>query len=213
MALDRTQRASEVPQTLLLGLPAELRLQIFSYLTEPIHFHIDSSNKDTDPGGWTFKHKRLCHTPDPSHPSLCSTPRFSGLTPTRSMCHAQSGKPTNRLAIRAVCRLFHFEAHIMFEDERFGLTVEHHTVEACAVLGSMSAQQSTMLVDLTIQALPTGIQGNGDLAPVLIHLRKNFSAFPNLKTMAIQEPRRIHRRINPRCNGSEPFDPEGEWRW
>jgi hypothetical protein len=213
MALERTQRVSNVPQKSLLGLPTELRLQIFSFLTEPIQFHVDSSNQDTDPRRWTFEQKRLCQKPDPIHPSLCSAPRFSGLTPTPSMCHTQSDKSANRLAIRAVCRLFRSEAHIMFKDERFGLTVEHHTVEACIVLSSMSAQQAVMLVDLTIQALPTGTQGGGNLAPVLLQLRNNFSAFSNLRTIAIQQPRRIHRRINPRCNRSESFDPKGEWRW
>lgn len=62
------------------------------------------------------------------------------------MCPANRGKPTNRLAIRAVRKLFRSEAHSTFEDERIGLTIEHRTFEACSVLSLMSALQLAMLV-------------------------------------------------------------------
>jgi hypothetical protein len=220
-AADHTQCASQNPQASLLGLTTKLRLQIFSYLAEPVRFHIDSVHQDPDPRRWTFEHKRLCHTPDPVHPSLCSTPRFSGLTPTASMCHAQFGKPTNRHAIRAVCKLFCYETNDVFGDQVIGMTIEHRTVEARSILRSMSALQLAMLVDLTIQVLPLPKDGplylrwppgGGSIAIVLVHLRKNFFAFPNLRTIAIQQPKRLRPKRHDRFEAWYSFNPEGEWR-
>jgi hypothetical protein len=221
MAVERTQCTTKVPQASLLGLPTELRLQIFSYLAEPIRFHLDSSNQDPDPRSWTFEHRRPCYTPDPFHPSLCSTPRFSGLTSTASMCHAHGGQPTNHLAIRAVCKTFSSEAVDVFENYAIGLTIEHRTVEARSVLRSMSALQLAMLVDLTIQVLPLPKEGpwcqrwprnGGSISTVLIHLRKNLFAFPNLRTMAIQQPKRLRRKRRDRFEMWYHFEPEDEWR-
>jgi hypothetical protein len=70
----------------------------------------------------------------------------------------------------------------MFEGKRFGLTVEHQTG---VILSSISAQQSAMLGDLIIQALPTGTQDGSNPAPVLTHLRKNSPPFSNLRSIAI----------------------------
>lgn len=64
----------------------------------------------------------------------------------------------------------------------------------------MKARQSAMLSDLIIQAVPTGTQDGR-------HPRKNPSIFPNLRTTTVQQPRRLYRRLNPRCNRSERSDP------
>lgn len=221
MILKDTQSALKVPQASLLGLPAELRLQIFSYLSEPIRFHVDSSHQDYDPSKCNFEHKRLCHTPEPVHASLCSTPRFSGLTPPASMCHNQCGAPTHRLAIRGVCKLFRSETRALFENQWIGMTIEHRTVEARSVLRSMSMLQLAMLVDLTIQVLPPHKSqpwtppppGGGSIATVLVHLRNSHFAFPNLRTLAIQAPKRLQKRRRGRWDRDYYFDPEGEWRW
>ena len=223
MALDDISSTFNVPQASLLGLPVELRLQIFSYLSEPIRFHIDSSHQGPDPRKWEFKHKRLCHTPDSNHPSLCSTPRFSGLAPPASMCNNLCGTPTHRHAIRGVCKLFRSEAKDALKKQRIGLTIEHRTVEARSVLGSMSMLQLAMLVDLTIQVLPprasepwTPPPGGGSIATVLVYLRKNLSAFSNLRTLAIQQTKRCFRKRRGRWdapNWYQDFNPEDEWRW
>ena len=71
----------------------------------------------------------------------------------------------------------------MFEDKRFGLTIEY---QKGVILSSISAQQSAMLGDLIIQALPTGTQDGSDPAPVLTHIRKNPSPFSNLRSIVIQ---------------------------
>lgn len=109
----------------------------------------------------------------------------------------------------------------MFPDQRIGLTIEHRTVEARSVLLSMSTRYLAMLVDLTIQALPPHkstpwnlrAPGGGSIAAVLVHLRRNYSALPNLRTLAVQQPRRMRRKRKRRFDGYYWFDPEGEWRW
>jgi hypothetical protein len=198
----------------LLGLPAELRLEIFSYLSEPLRFHVDSAGQDLDPRKWNFTHKRLCYTSDLVYPSLCITPCFSGLIPHDSLCQNLGGKLTHRLAIRGVCKLFQRETKSVLNKNLFSLTLADHMHEARGVLKSMSSQRLEMLVELTIQVLPDGRhRGWGDVSPVIIHLRHHHTAFPNLRTIAIQAPQRFRKLSHSQVEPVYFFDPEGEWRW
>jgi hypothetical protein len=198
----------------LLGLPAELRLEIFSYLSEPLRFHVDSAGQDLDRRKWTFTHKRLCYTPDPVHPSLCTTPCFSGLVSHNSICQNLGGKHTHRLAIRGVCKLFLKETNDVLNTDLFSLTLVDHLDEARSVLKSMSAQRLEMLVELTIQVLPGGRHREwGDVSRVVVYLRHHRTAFPNLRTIAIQAPQRFRKLSHSQVDPVHYFDPEGEWRW
>jgi hypothetical protein len=198
----------------LLGLPAELRLEIFSYLSEPLRFHVDSAGQDLDPRKWNFTHKRLCYTSDLVYPSLCITPCFSGLIPHDSLCQNLGGKLTHRLAIRGVCKLFQRETKSVLNKNLFSLTLADHMHEARGVLKSMSSQRLEMLVELTTQVLPDGRhRGWGDVSPVIIHLRHHHTAFPNLRTIAIQAPQRFRKLSHSQVEPVYFFDPEGEWRW
>jgi hypothetical protein len=64
-----------VSRTSLLGLPAELRLEIFSYFSEPLRFHVDSAGQDLDP------RKGTLHTRD-------SAIRLTPCIPLSALPHA-----------------------------------------------------------------------------------------------------------------------------
>jgi hypothetical protein len=198
----------------LLGLPTELRLQIYSYLVEPTRFHIDEQSQDINARKWKFKHLRLCYTPDPTHPSLCAKPCFSGLCPPKALCHNISDVQLNRVTIPQVCRLLHEETKGMLDKDRIGLTIVQRTYEVPSVLSSMTLHQMEMLVDLTIQVLPASYgEGYRGLSPAVIYLRRNHTSFPNLRTVAVQTPQRLRNLAQDRFNPDANFDPEVEWRW
>ena len=198
------------PRASLLGLPTELRLEIYSYLVEPARFHIDEQDHAQE---WELKRLRPCYTPDPTHPSLCAKPCFSGLSPSETLCHNIGGPRSHRLAIRQVCALFHRETSSILGKNWIGLIVVQRTHEVERVLMSMTAQQLEMLVDLTVQVLPVpGYEYRG-ISPVVVHLRRNHAALPNLRTLAIQTLQRVRNRSQSRRFSDHDFDPELLWRW
>lgn len=70
-------------------------------------------------------------------------------------------------------------------------------------------------MDLTIQVLP-GVRGTDDycgMMPVVVHLRRNRAALPNLRTLAIQALQRQRSLAQSRWDPVYSFGPEIEWRW
>jgi hypothetical protein len=198
----------------LLGLPAELRLEIYSYLVETARFHVDGQYQSNNARRWEFTNLRPCHTPDPEHPSLCARPCYSGLSRPEDLCHNITKLDIRRSAIRKVCRLFYKESKGILDECWIGLTVAQRTYEAPSVLGSMTVQQLELLVDLTIQVMPAADGSDYcGLWPAIVHLRRNHAALPNLRTLAVQAPQRLRNLSQNRTEPNLNFDPEIEWRW
>jgi hypothetical protein len=92
----------------------------------------------------------------------------------------------------------------------FSLTLADHMHEARSVLKFMSAERLEMSVELTVHVLPgERHRGWGDISPVMIHLRHHHTAFPNLRTIAIQAPQRFRKLSHSQVEPVYHFDPEG----
>ena len=74
-----TFRMPNNPRATLLGLPAELRLQIYSYLSDTaiIHVHHHDFSRFT----WT-----PCRLPSSASPLLCANPKWSGMCEEEDRC-------------------------------------------------------------------------------------------------------------------------------
>ncbi|KAF2028255.1 hypothetical protein EK21DRAFT_90812 [Setomelanomma holmii] len=77
-------RAPENPEATLSGLPAELRLQIDSYLCDTTIIHVHNDGTDTgDKARFTWT---PCRSPNPASPLLCANPKWSGMCPEEDRC-------------------------------------------------------------------------------------------------------------------------------
>jgi hypothetical protein len=150
VAIHNTPTALSNPSASLLGRPTELRMEIYLYLVEPARFYIGEQHQDANLRKWELKGLRPCLTPDSMHPSLCAKPCFSGLSPPEALCHNISMIRLNRFAIRQVFRLFYKEFRGILSEDWIILTLVQHTDRATSVLGSATALQMEMSVDLTI---------------------------------------------------------------
>ncbi|KAF2865697.1 hypothetical protein BDV95DRAFT_612279 [Massariosphaeria phaeospora] len=79
------------PQATLLGLPAELRLQIYAYLNAAtlVHAHGHEYNS------WRWQRFTWtpCKAPHPTHPLLCANPKWSGLCNEQDRCTYKKDAP------------------------------------------------------------------------------------------------------------------------
>ncbi|KAF1848703.1 uncharacterized protein K460DRAFT_364695 [Cucurbitaria berberidis CBS 394.84] len=79
-----TFRTPNNPQATLEGLPAELRLQIYDYLSESTILHVHRHvNRKTKRCRYTWT---PCREPNPSSPLLCANPKWSGMCAEQDRC-------------------------------------------------------------------------------------------------------------------------------
>ncbi|KAF1936297.1 hypothetical protein EJ02DRAFT_96234 [Clathrospora elynae] len=208
-------KAGATSQASLLGLPTELRLKIYAYLAEPIHYHVD--NLVPYVPAWDvglFKNKRFCHTPDPACPFLCSKPVYSGWQPTQELCHNLPGSSSESAAqcVSAICRtckLIYSETDGMFDSKWIGITIRH-LFNARDMLKYTHASHLETIVHLTIQYLPSRYDTHSGMHPIVQHLRNHHADLPNLCTVAVQGPRAM-RKFCQQEEGMMRFRPEETW--
>ena len=98
-------RPFEYPSASFLGLPVELRVQIYSELAESVHFHIDCGYGQSIKG----RKRRLCSAPDPKFRQICTRPDFSGLHPSDDRCYVQVTEFHIR---RSICPARYMSPHL-----------------------------------------------------------------------------------------------------
>ncbi|KAF2830623.1 hypothetical protein CC86DRAFT_316070, partial [Ophiobolus disseminans] len=93
------------PDATLLGLPIEMRLQIYAYLSDTTMVHVHSPRARTYT--WT-----PCKATNPIYPHLCLNPKWSGLCSESDRCtykHVTPPEPRGFWALRASSKLLRRE--------------------------------------------------------------------------------------------------------
>jgi hypothetical protein len=180
--------ASYPSRASLLGLPAELRLQIYAHLAG-FHIHYTRSHQlyDSKPN----KRELLCSHQDPTFPQLCFRPAFSGLYLSQDICdppewpdvpedagnvESIKSRRGQRLAIRQTCQLIYSETHItsisMFAD------VAHRVLESISC---------TKLANIRRITLEEKCFLSKHMVDTLKWFENNHTArLPNLQMLALQ---------------------------
>jgi hypothetical protein len=221
-------------QASLLGLPTELRLQIYSYLEDVTHYHVDRlvhvpgpypqfSQHPPSNLGSSFTYRRRCQTPDPMYPFLCARPAFCGWYKTEDLCHniketdeeKQSKKElkmrSGAAALRRTCKLIYEETKtgVLGQEDGVGITVRH-SYDARDMLKSMKPHELCLLVHLTIQYCPEAYSCH----QIVHYLKHHHWDLPNLRVLAIQTPQPLrkfstYRSGDPAVGGA--FRPGETW--
>lgn len=120
------------PQATLCGLPAELRLQIYSHLCDTtlvhVHFHDDVADDDEDVFGdrWLGEEEQIrftwtpCRATSTVSPFLCANPKWSGLCEEKNRCtHKLDSPPEHNgfFGLAATCKSIRNEAQEFFLSE------------------------------------------------------------------------------------------------
>ncbi|KAH7119101.1 hypothetical protein B0J11DRAFT_536070 [Dendryphion nanum] len=110
------------PQATLLGLPTELRLEIYHYVFDSslIHVHRYHANDEDDDENKTNLGSSFiwtpCRAPNPNCSLLCLNPKWSGLCKESERCTYRPYGPTDQQpagfnALSHTCRRIHTESH------------------------------------------------------------------------------------------------------
>lgn len=206
---ETSSQPTTYPRASLLGLPTELRLQIYTHIAESVHLHIEYPPSWARP--WcTYKSSnlrtRFCTAPDATFRQLCTKPAFSGLDATEDLCHRQKKNAKNDehhpFALRATCQSVYEETRGILQP---GITVQADY--ACQILKELRPDIRRALVRLTIVDIPDGCALHGAVAYFSWHARK----FPSLRSIAVQT-RQPHYKFCVKRPGKHPlFDPERTW--
>ncbi|CAO2653990.1 Nn.00g107230.m01.CDS01 [Neocucurbitaria sp. VM-36] len=89
------------PQATLTGLPAELRLQIYSFLCDSTLIHVHQHNSTETPSKPRFTWTP-CRSPHPFSPLLCANPKWSGMCPESSRCTYKIHAPPDPIGFWAL---------------------------------------------------------------------------------------------------------------
>jgi len=199
------------PQASLLGLPTELRLEIYHQLADTLHahhmFYFDNVHK---PDARTSFHKWPCSFPDPQFPQLCTRPRFSGLHRTQELCkHRSDG--VDAFAIRRTCRLIYAESRDVFESSGMKKVTGISTVAGSLYksIFDLSRVGMQQLRRITLQETPYNLV---QMQETIYQLERWAHCMNALHTIAVQGPI-AHTRFNDqkRPNGRY-FSPETTWQ-
>ena len=198
----------EYPQASFLGLPVELRLQIYSQLAESVHFHIDCGYGQSLKG----RKRRLCNAPDAKFRQICTRPDFSGLHPSDDRCYVQSRNATSGdpFALRATCRLTYHETQGLLDKREVGFTVENSV--AAPFLRSLENKQQASLTRLTIIHANYSTCNYGGIQPAVAFFRSNAQSFTSLRTLAIQTTQAHYKFCVKQPPLAPRFAPEQSWQ-
>jgi hypothetical protein len=184
----------------LLGLPAELRLQIYAHLANSLHVHYTSLHGAWS-GVWSDLSNQICPHPDPEFPQLCMRPAFSGLylpqdtcTPPRRAYRTFDAQTVERIkfrrrqtfAIRQTCKFIYSETQGIFEaTARKGVTsISIFAMAAHSVLNDLGSEILVNIRRITFERecfLPK------EMRPALRWFEINQTrCVPNLEVLALQ---------------------------
>jgi hypothetical protein len=207
------------PHASFLGLPAELRLQIYAALASTLHIHVVYPTVDIHNPNYSEHILEaptttvLCRTSDPQFPQLCSKPWFSGLSATSDQCWHQHEIPSaaDLFAIRRTCKLIHAETAGIYDSKthnpltsfsiqsRIGWPFFYHLTDA----------ERGQVHRITMMDIPLG---PASLPSPLNEYDPQIKAYTNLRTFAVQTPL-LHWKFNvKRPKQKLVFDPEATWR-
>ncbi|KAF2821684.1 hypothetical protein CC86DRAFT_373508 [Ophiobolus disseminans] len=101
-----------------LSLPIELRIHIYSYLDQPLQFHIRKYHNWGNRETYTTS---ICQNSDPSFSQLCAKPPFSAVCPSNTAYHHPPQSPSH--ALRQTCKLINEELRTFMKPLGLGVTV------------------------------------------------------------------------------------------
>ncbi|CAO2652259.1 Nn.00g005420.m01.CDS01 [Neocucurbitaria sp. VM-36] len=210
------------PRASLLGLPPELRLQIYTYLAKSIHLHLDYVRDPTwtypwHQDDWVIAHcidsptdsiTRFCTAPDPTFCQLCTKPFLSGLHPTEETCHTSKSNKSDPFALRATCKTIYQETRGVLDRKELGFSV--HAGDARGVLRALRPDARTGLVRLTLVHAPSIVDCAIHQAVAYFH--KHALSFRSLRTIAVQTTQPRYKFCVKRPRNAPLFDPERTWQ-
>jgi hypothetical protein len=199
-----------IPQASFLGLPTELRLQIYSYLEDVTHYHVDNLAPMPAERSWNwnpnnnYSLRRRCRTPDPRYPFLCARPVFCGWYKTEDLCHSVPIPPEQELkrrrsgaaALRRTCKVIYEETKTAVpgdKEDGIGITVRA-AYDARDMLKSMKPHELSLLVHFTIHYCPgEGHHHANGMNQIVHYLKHNHWDLANLRILAIQIPQPLRK--------------------
>jgi hypothetical protein len=215
--------AQAIPQASFLGLPIELRFEIYAYLT-PTLYHVDDQCGGLLPSEIKdARYRRPCVAPDPRYPFLCSKPAFCGWYPTAEICRYDKDSPRlsekqpNDIdlwaakALRQTCRLVYEETKGILDGQKGSTLTLRHT-DVYTMLVAMRPNELAMIVNLTVQYLISNNNWHGSLNGMnkaVTSLRKIHTSLPNLRLVAIQATERLCTFS--RQDWRRRFQPQDTW--
>lgn len=213
------------PRASLLGLPLELRLQIYTHLAESIHFHLDykpdptwiypwsrydwnSDSRMSRMSGSSNGLTRFCAAPDPSFPQLCTRPFFSGLHTTEEQCGKLEAVKSDPFALRATCETIYEETRGVLDPKNMGFSI--FTAGTRGVLSALKPDARMRLTRLTIVHAPLNI--SCAMHQAMAYLGNHPLSFVSLRTIAVQVTQPHYKFCVKRPRSLPVFDPESTWQ-
>ncbi|KAH7356372.1 hypothetical protein BKA66DRAFT_250111 [Pyrenochaeta sp. MPI-SDFR-AT-0127] len=201
------------PPASLLGLPTELRLQIYTHLARSLHLHIDypstwrqAWNRGTQSG----ERLRLCYTPDSTFCQLCAKPPFSGLHSPATLCHETRKSLNNAFALRACCRTIYEETRGILEKRKLGISMYADTADTTLRLLKPDARMHLTRVTIVDATFGKYAYSSG-LHPTVSFFQHNARSFSSLQTLAIQTTQPRYKFCVKRHRRAPLFDPKNTW--
>ncbi|KAF2267449.1 hypothetical protein CC78DRAFT_577160 [Lojkania enalia] len=202
-----TWREPANPQATFMGLPTELRLHIYSYISNATLMHVYRHKE----GQWingNWRPPRFfwspCQAPHPDYPMLCLNPKWSGLCEESERCAYRIYSPPESsgfVALSQTCKLIHSETQEFF---RRGTSVCIHPQEVRPWLDhleSIAPEQIECLQSVTFFGM------RPDRSWYDVAIKELKSRVPNLTTVGCQGQVRKWSMLN----GRHVFDAE-LWR-
>jgi hypothetical protein len=206
--------------TNLLGLPAELRLEIYHHLfgTNLVHVGYTGSHRDGFDKWSLSLTRRPCRCPDTNHPQLCANPIYSGFCQLHEYCDDDIPAMARAHSITQICRLIRQETRGM-NDFQYSTCFSMPIGNASLFLRYVTFNGPFLpLTSLTMTPSYGGYyfkiphMGHTDteirLHDAIRFLCKGAEALPNLQSVTIS----TRQPISKLRTGGKGFTPEEKWK-
>jgi hypothetical protein len=201
-------RTPQNAQATFAGLPAELRLQIYSHLCDStiIHVHHHKGNEDKESRfTWT-----PCRSPSPSSPLLCANPKWSGMCEEEDRCTYKIYAPPEPVGFWGLAAS---SKSIRNETQEFFLrntVVSIHPHDLGPWIDRVAERDSRLLNNLRRITL-AGPNSYLYFSNAELQLVRN--RIPNLEGLGFQCQDSIWRWVRSRANNDIQIDSDAWKRW
>lgn len=195
------------PRASLLGIPAELRLEIYAQLAKSTHTHNVYPSEQACYRSPDQYIQYLCPYADPHYPQLCTRPRFSGLHLTQDLCKPPTNGAQHNFAVRRTCRLIYAESQGLFDAPATSVSVFAKRGEWIFYLRTGAALQA--IRHITLMEVPYNLTYINE---VILSLRRYALDLTGLQSIAVQSPVAHRRFAVQRRKQGALFSPETRWQ-
>ncbi|KAF2115357.1 hypothetical protein BDV96DRAFT_77094 [Lophiotrema nucula] len=199
------------PQATMLGIPTELRLQIYEHVFHSTLMHIHRHEFGEFIGGswhpprffWT-----ACRQPNPDHPMLCANPKYSALCNEEDRCTYRPDDPpesSGAVALRRTCRLIHQETQNLAQR---GSTISIHPKDLDSWLFELKKVAPKQLESIRRVTL----MGTDTWRTPLFTAFRRLKMLENLEAIAFQGQVAKWTLLNLQSNKNAPEVRWGNWQ-